>query len=205
MKNLSKNNHNIFLLIEIYQSATIITRLLIISAFLLFYPFSLNAQESISSLKKVPAEISANLKNVNLIGEYDLKVYGFNVYHIELWSESKKFSYQEKFAIYINYKLAFSVKNLVQRSIEEISRINNIKDQELLENYSKILNSVFRDVKKGDTKTVIYDEKNGAVLFFNGKKIGKIDDLKLARYFVDIWLSENSSYPKMTNKILGKN
>ena len=42
-------------------------------------------------------------------------------------------------------------------------------------------------------------------MFYNNELIGVILDPKLSRLFVDIWLDERGSYPKLTRKILGKN
>jgi len=149
-------------------------------------------------------EITQNLVSPNLIGQYDLKVYGLNVYNIKLWSQNKKFSYENKFAIEINYKMNFSQENLVKRTVEEIKRIQNITDQNELIVYHREFMKIFLEVKKGDCKVAVFSPQKGVELFYNHKSVGKITKPKLARYFVDIWLSKNSSYPKMTKTILGE-
>ena len=50
----------------------------------------------------------------------------------------------------------------------------------------------------------LFVPNQGVEMFYNGKLNGKISDQKLARLFVDIWLDERGSYPKVTRKILGK-
>lgn len=150
-------------------------------------------------------EINENFSKPSIIGVYNLKVWGFAVYNIQLLSEEKKFSYQNKFAIIINYQRDFAKKDLIKKSLEEISRINNINDSNLIKTYQKKLGEIFFDVKKGDRKTAFFDPKNGVKLYYNGKLAGEINDLVFAKRFVDIWLSDKSSYPKMTADILGKN
>lgn len=154
--------------------------------------------------QEIHQEIMQNLESPNLIGQYDLKVIGLNVYNIKLWSRNKKFSYNDKFAIEINYKMNFSRENLVKRTIEEIKRIQNITDQNELIVYHREFMKIFLDVKKGDCKVAIFTPQKGVELFYNHKSVGKITEPELARYFVDIWLSKNSSYPKMTKTILGE-
>ena len=151
-----------------------------------------------------PQEILKSLINAKLMGEYNLKVMGLNIYNIKLWAENEKFSYDKKFAIEINYKMNFSKENLAKRSIEEISKIQKITDQNELIVYQREFLKIFLDVKKGDCKVAIFTPQKGVELFFNHQLVGTINDLKLARYFVDIWLSKNSSYPKMTTSILGE-
>jgi len=150
-------------------------------------------------------EIIENFSKPLRLGTHDLKVWGFKIYNIQLLSEKKEFSYQNKFAIIINYQRDFTKKDLINKSLDEISRINNIKDKALIKIYKNKLEEIFLDIKKGDRKTAFFDPKYGIKLYFNGKFIGKIDDLIFAKRFVDIWLSDKSSYPKMTKDILGKN
>lgn len=151
------------------------------------------------------SEISENLSKPSRLGVHNLTVWGFKVYNIQLLSQTKKFSYQNKFAIVINYQRDFAKNNLIEKSIEEIARINEIKDLGLLKIYQNKLEEIFFDVKKGDRKTAFFDPKNGVKLYFNGKFVGEIKDLIFAKRFVDIWLSDKSSYPQMTMDILGKN
>jgi hypothetical protein len=151
------------------------------------------------------SEIKENFQNPSRLGNYNLKVWGFKIYNIQLLSENKNFSYQNKLALVINYQRNFAKKDLIKRSLEEISRINEIKDEALLKNYQNKLKEIFFDVKEGDRKTAFFDPKNGVKLYFNGKFVGEINDLIFAKRFVDIWISDKSSFPKMTKAILGKN
>lgn len=150
-------------------------------------------------------EINENFFKPSRLGSHNLKVWGLKIYNIQLLSDTKKFSYQNKFAIVINYQRDFAKKNLIQKSLEEISRINNIEDANLVKTYQKKLEEIFLDVKKGDRKTAFFDPKKGVKLYFNAKFVGEINDLVFAKKFIDIWLSDKSSYPKMTQDILGKN
>ena len=159
------------------------------------------AQENLSNFP----EINENFSKSSSLGSHNLKVWGFKIYNIQLLSETKNFSYQNKSALVIKYQRDFAKKDLIQKSLEEISRINNINDEALLKNYQNKLEEIFFEVKKGDRKTAFFDPKNGVKLYFNGKFVGTINDLVFAKRFFDIWLSDKSSYPKMTQAILGKN
>jgi hypothetical protein len=150
-------------------------------------------------------EINENFSKSSSLGIHNLKVWGLKIYKIELLSETENFSYQNKLAIIINYQRDFAKDDLIKRSIEEISRANEIKDKTLLKNYQTKLEEIFFDVKKGDRKTAFFDPKNGVKLYFNGKFAGAIKDLIFAKRFIDIWLGDNSAYPQMTKDILGKN
>lgn len=184
---------------------TIFLKLIIIFLINLLFKNHVFAQQNSQENFLNFSEINEIFSKPSRLGAHSLKVWGFKIYNIQLLSEEKKFSYQKKFAIIINYQRDFSKKDLIQKSLEEISRINDINDEDLLKTYQKKLEEIFFEVKNGDRKTAFFDPKNGVKLYFNGKFVGEINDLIFAKRFIDIWLSDKSSYPKMTRDILGKN
>lgn len=151
----------------------------------------------------VPPEINNIFSEKYLVGYATLRYFGFTVYDIALWSEKLPFSYDNPFAITISYKLPFSSEDLSERSIEEMRR--NYVVTKLEENfYNKQMLRVFRDIKRGDSKTAVFFPGQGLSMYHNSEFSGTVEDIIFARRFVDIWLHPNSSYPKVTNKILGK-
>ncbi len=143
-----------------------------------------------------------DLKTPFIIGSSELKFFGMNIYDISLWSESNQFSYNKKFAIQIIYNKSFNKEDLAKRTVQEIKKQNNITEEQEKLYYEQIL-LVFSSVKKGDEKVALFIPKEGVVLFFNKKIVGKISNLTLAKYFIDIWVSDKSSYPDIAKKIRG--
>jgi hypothetical protein len=151
-----------------------------------------------------PSSFKNIFQNSALIGSAKLRFLGKKVYDIALWSEDGKFSYDKKFAIHIKYNMNFTREDLAERSISEIKKLHELTAEEE-KNYINQLTKIFDSVKKGDEKVAIFIPSKGVMLFHNDKLSGTISDLKFARFFVDIWLDENGSYPKITKKLLGKN
>jgi hypothetical protein len=151
--------------------------------------------------KPLFAEEVVVFDNLKLIGKTELKFIGFKIYDIELRGQKPSFSYDQKLAIKIIYDKNFSKKELIETSIDEISRINNI-DKQSLEHYRPKLDSIFVDVIKGDRKIAIYDPNFGLELFHNEKLTGKINDRVFAKRFIDIWLSDNAKFSEMRNKLI---
>jgi hypothetical protein len=189
LKNFLESSPKAFLR-KAWQSILIL--LLIISS-------SANAQEK----TQIPTIIAQNFQEPFLIGKAKLNFLGIKVYDIELWGEDLKFSYQKKSAIFIKYNMNFKKEDLAQRSIDEIRLNNNLSPLEE-ENYLKKLNEIFVNIKKGDEKIALFNPNSGVILFHNNQEIGQITNLKFARLFIDIWLDERGSYPKVTKKLLGK-
>ena len=156
-----------------------------------------------SFAQNAPATIANNLNPSFLIGQADLKNLALKVYHIELWSEAKNFSYDKKFAIRIVYDVNVAKDNLLKKSMAEIESLHVLSDQDK-KNYALQLEKILTEIKKGDEKVTLFNPAQGIETFYNGKPNGKISDPKLARFLVDIWLDERGSHPDITRKILGK-
>lgn len=181
--------------------------------FLVLSPNVLANEIKFVDVSKIP-EITDNFTKAKIVGANEFKFFGLKVYNIQLVDEerfniknynpNRSFLYQNQIAIVIEYQRDFSRETLVKKSIDEIARINNIVYPIILDQYQAQLERIFSPVFAGDRKTAIFNVKTGVKLFLNGKQIGEIKDLVFAKRFMDIWLSQNSAYPKMTQAILGK-
>ena len=169
---------------------------------LLLFPVMALASQSKSSTE-IPTTIHKSFERSFLVGSATLEFLGIKVYDISLWSEGVGFSYDKSFAIRIKYNMNFSSEDLAQSSITEIKRLHELSKQEE-SSYLESLKTIFRSVRKGDEKIAVFIPSQGVIMFHNDEPTGKISDPKLSRLFVDIWLDERSSYPKVTRAILGK-
>ena len=61
-----------------------------------------------------------------------------------------------------------------------------------------------RAFQKGDTIIGVADDDNEAVFYHNDRFIGKLADPEFRTYFFNIWLSENSSRPELSRRLLGQ-
>ncbi len=169
----------------------------------IFFCSSTALSKQTESSTEIPSTIGNSFNQPFLVGSATLGFLGLKVYDISLWSEGVGFSYNKSFAIRIKYNMNFSRENLAQRSITEIKRLHELSAEEETK-FLESLKTIFHSVKKGDEKIAVFIPSKGVSMFYNGKLTGQISDLKLSRLFVDIWLDEKGSYPKVTNKILGK-
>ena len=178
----------------------------ILLVFLLIIVCSISTQRAVALEK--PILIPTPLQNISpnfvIIGSTNLNFFGLKVYRVSLWCEDKNFSYDKKFGIHIKYNMNFKRDDLVKKSISEIKKLHELSAKEEL-NYVNQITSILNSVKKGDEKLAIFIPLEGVIIFHNNEFVGKISDPKLARLFVDIWLDERGSYPKVTRKILGIN
>ena len=66
------------------------------------------------------------------------------------------------------------------------------------------MRAVFPDVKASDRLTGIHQPGVGAVFLFNGRAKGEIRDPAFAKAFFGIWLSAQSSEPRLRTALLAR-
>lgn len=71
--------------------------------------------------------------------------------------------------------------------------------------WAEQLTRLWRDVKKGDQLACLY-RADGLVEFsYNGQSLGVVDDPAFGAEFLDIWLGEKTTAPKLRLALLGQN
>lgn len=144
------------------------------------------------------------LAELKKVGEAKLKVLFWDVYNSSLYSQTGEYQ-AEIFpqALKINYLRDIDAEDLIERTQQEWQKLG-IK-QEIFTAWIPLLTEIFPNIKKGDTLLLNVTENQQSEFFFNGKTIGKITDKNFGPSFLRIWLDENSSYPKVRNKLIGSN
>ena len=152
-----------------------------------------------------PALITQSLSTARQMGQARLTVYGFSIYDAKLWA-SDGFVVSnyaaEPFALELRYLRSFKGTMIAERSLSEMRRLGAISDEKAgkwLDNMKK----TFPDVKKGDELIGIHKPDGTASFTLNGKPIGEVRDEEFTRLFFGIWLSPNTSEPKMRMQLLG--
>tara|TARA_R110000744_G_scaffold117745_1_gene220134 strand:+ start:26157 stop:26804 length:648 start_codon:yes stop_codon:yes gene_type:complete len=109
--------------------------------------------------------------------------------------------------------------NVCQHSLFEIQYLRDISKQDLLDNtaaqwrhlslneneyltFLPLLEKIWLDINAGDRLSML-NQKDKTLFYLNGKNIGEIQSLTFAETFLDIWLDENTSEPKLRLKLLG--
>jgi hypothetical protein len=67
------------------------------------------------------------------------------------------------------------------------------------------LEAILPDVDKGDLVILKVDEELASNFYFNGSFIGRLGSPAFTQAFLNIWLSEKGSYPKLQRELTGQN
>jgi Chalcone isomerase-like len=132
-----------------------------------------------------------------------LRMYGFRIYNSFLWtSDGAAFDGKKPFVLDIQYLRNFEGKKLAERSIDEM-RGQNVGSDAVYPKWLAEMIRVFPDVKPQDRLTGVFTPNRTARFFHNGKLTGEVNDPDFADAFFGIWLSANTSQPKLRSMMLG--
>ncbi|WP_371194193.1 chalcone isomerase family protein [Glaciecola sp. SC05] len=146
--------------------------------------------------------VSTYIENPKPVGEARLEVMFWDIYDAKLIAADGNFHPQKPFALSLTYLREFEGKNIASRSIDEM-RDQGMRDEVKLAKWFEKMQQVFPNVDEGQTLTGVVDDKQHSHFYFNDSKVGTIEDPEFTQWFFNIWLSENTSQPKMREKLLG--
>ena len=153
---------------------------------------------------EVRPELAGALPQAQRIGTGRLTVWGFQVYDARLWAQPdfRAASFERApLALELSYLRAFKAEDVAERSIKEMRRSKPVSDAQAARWTADMLR-VIPDVRIGDRVMGIHQPGVGAAFWVNGKNTGDIQDAEFARLFFGIWLSPNTSEPKLREALL---
>ncbi|WP_448568232.1 chalcone isomerase family protein [Thalassotalea ganghwensis] len=154
----------------------------------------------LSAVNAQPLQI--NGASYTPVGKATFSVLWFDIYQSELFTRSGRFSDGEvDFVFKIDYLKAISRDELLERTIEQWQHIKYQEHQ--YQSYLPTLKSIWPDIDAGD-QLMMVTSQDKSEFFYNGQPIGEINDANFGRIFIDIWVSPNTSQPKLRKRLLGE-
>ena len=163
------------------------------------------AQRATSHAGTTPSrpELSV-LPRARLIGQARLTVWGFDIYDARLWASAPfnaaSFA-ASALALELNYLRNFQATEIAERSLKEMRRSQPVSDAQAAQWTADLLR-VIPDVRKGDRVTAVHRPGQGTAFWVNGRASGEVPDADFARRFFGIWLSPDTSEPRMREALL---
>ena len=152
----------------------------------------------------VRPELRDALPQSQLIGKGRLTIWGFQVYDARLWAPAgfAAGSYaSQPLALELAYLRDFAAKDVAERSLKEMRRSQAISEAQAARWRAELLR-VIPNVSRGDRIMGLHRPGLGAAFWVNGKTSGEIRDAEFARLFFGIWLSPQTSEPKLRDALL---
>ncbi len=163
-------------------------------------PASAQAQANV-----MPTEVAAELAGARMHGAGRLTWFGLSVYEARLWAGERFTASQferEPLALELQYSRALDGKQIAERSLVEMQRFGAITEADATR-WLAAMTQMFPNVARGDRITGLQRPLEAARFYFNGKLLGEVREADFALRFFSIWLSPQTSEPKLRQALLG--
>ena len=136
-------------------------------------------------------------------GSGALRFFGFKAYDATLWLANAQtaFAFSKPFALEIRYSTTVKAKDITNTSLVELQRISTSSPDQITA-WSKLMDSVFVDVKAGDRLTGVHLPSAGVRFFLNGKLIGESPDVAFSEAFFKIWMDPKTKRKDLRSALL---
>ena len=143
-----------------------------------------------------------HIENPQKVGQARLSMWFFDIYDASLIAPHGKFTEQSPFALSLTYLRDFDGDAIASRSIDEMRKLGMADEMKLAKWYEQ-MQRIFPNVKDGQTITGLVDNNKISHFYLEEQEVGSIEDAEFSQWFFNIWLSENTSEPKMRMQLLG--
>ncbi len=139
---------------------------------------------------------------LQLTGEARLKVLFWNVYDARLFTVEGR--YRERgypLALQLDYLRDIASSDLVDETLRQWQK-QGLDGHPRIEAWLAKLAELWPDVTEDDAITLVVDVRGRSSFYFNDALLGSIDDPEFSDYFAAIWLSENTTSPRVREKLI---
>lgn len=152
---------------------------------------------------ELPAAACNLLQSCRMIGQGQLRWWGFHVYDAALWSSSGRWQAQAPYALDIRYARRVTGAQLAETSVDELRRLG-IGDEAALARWGAAMRKLFPDVAPGSRLIGVHVPQRGALFYSATAYLGSIEDPEFARGFFAIWLDPRTQTPDLRAALLGR-
>ncbi len=152
-----------------------------------------------------PIEVERELFAPQLKGKHTARYWGFKLFNAELWTNrTEKFTFDQQFALTLNYFYPFSSNFLAWSSVQEIARVEGSSPKRYVKLEQQLKNCLV-SVHKGTRITSVADSANTMVMYVNGHKSCTLHYPNLRERFFGIWLAPTSRDARGALRLRGAN
>lgn len=134
-------------------------------------------------------------------GSGEMRFFGLRLYRATLWVAGAGIE-NAPHALSLQYRRNFSRQQLVDASLDEMSRLDADDIGSKAARWQAELQRVFPDVKAGERIIGLHLPGQGARFYHQGRLTGEISDPELARRFFAIWLDPRTRSPEVRALLL---
>ncbi|AZG74354.1 chalcone isomerase family protein [Shewanella livingstonensis] len=138
------------------------------------------------------------------VGSADMSLLWLDIYSAKLFSIDGKYQANRfPMTLDIKYHRDIDAIDLVDATIEQWQHLGFTKAN--IELFRQQLVNAWPNVKEGDRLTFRVNTPEDAVFLLNDAPFYQVNNTQFPEAFLDIWLSEKTSHPKLRQQLIGAN
>ncbi|TYK66213.1 chalcone isomerase family protein [Colwellia echini] len=154
----------------------------------------------------IKATLPDNYSEIGLteVGRAQFTVLFWDIYNSTLYTELGRYNHNdrpESMLFKIEYLKDISTDDLIERTVQQWQHLDIAKEQ--YHHFIPMLQDIWPEISAGDSLAMLVNGDQ-SIFYFNNVQAGIIDDHRFSRIFLDIWLSPNTSQPKLREQLLGE-
>ena len=157
----------------------------------------------VSSFSWATEDHQEGFQSPKLIGEGTLKVLMWEIYDLRLFTDGTPFSWQHNFMLEFEYSRELKKESVIDASLKEFKLQPNVTDKDI-KNWEKYLEQVIQPVQKGTKATVTWVPEGQIIFHYEGSSPSTLENEDFARAFLNIWLGDKTSRPKLRSQLLNE-
>ena len=138
----------------------------------------------------------------NFIGKGRLTQFIWDIYDVYLFSSDKSFSIANGLVLSFEYKRDVPKEKIIKSTLEEMEK-QNVVDKTTLLQWNDFLQRCIQTSQKGSKPYIQWLPPGNVIFFYENVESCSINDRLFSTSFIDIWLGENTSRPKLRRALLG--
>ena len=156
----------------------------------------------VSSISWTSQAQQEDFQSPKLIGEGTLKVLMWEVYDLRLYTDGSPFSWNNKFMLEFDYSRELKKKSVIDASLKEFKLQPNVTNKDI-KAWEVYLEQVIQPVQKSTKASIMWFPEGQIIFNYEGSPPSNIENEDFARAFLNIWLGEKTSRPKLRSQLLG--
>jgi len=145
---------------------------------------------------------SAGSGTWQLVGSSRLSVLWFDIYDAEFSTPSGQFEgFRGPLKLKLSYLRDIEKSELLEHTEKNIAPYSNAEERMI---WLQELQRIWPDIRKGDQLSFTLDSNGDSHFELNGRPLDSISESAFGPAFIQIWLAEDSEYPRVAARLRGE-
>jgi hypothetical protein len=141
--------------------------------------------------KPLPEPVNSQAPGIRPLGRGRETVWGIHVYDATLWVVGDRFTPAEPHALDIEAGRKVSADTLVNTAMDEMRRLK-LGNASQLASWQVEMKQLMPSVSSGDQVVLFCPTDAKTLVYYNGRRLGQVDDATLCPALMNVWLHPGS-------------